>query len=95
MLELRQPSCTSIWDDLYLKVLCLSLNVLIFLVAKVGSCRIRKEGVRDLLLPAIAGPLPLLHAAAVVVVVVVDVDGVVGGEVLGHPDLPSSPSLCY
>ena len=86
-----------VWDNLlYLKVLCLSLNVLIFLVAKVGSCRIRKEGVRDLLLPAIAGPLPLLHAAAaVVVVVVVDVDGVVGGEVLGHPDLPSSPSLCY
>ena len=79
---------------MYLKILCLSLNVLLFLVSKVCSCRVGEEGVRDLLLPAIACPLPLLHAI-VVVVVVVDVDGMVGGEVLGHPDLPSSPSLCY
>ena len=77
---------------MYLKILCLSLNVLLFLVSKVCSCWVGEEGVRNLLLPAIACPLPLLHA---IVVVVVDVDGMVGGEVLGHPDLPSSPSLCY
>ena len=68
--------------------------MLILLVAKVSSCRIGEKGVWDLLLPAIACPLPLLHTV-VVVVVVVDVDGVVGGEVLSHPDLPSLPSLCY
>ena len=38
----------------------------------------------------------VLRLCLAVVVVVVDVDGVVGGEVLlGHPDLPTSPSLCY
>ena len=77
----------------YLKIFCLSLCMVVLLVSKVGSCRIGQQRVGDLLLPAVACPLPLFHA---VVVIVVDVDGVVGGEVLlGHPDLPTSPSLCY
>ena len=78
----------------YLKIFCLSLRMVVLLVSKIGSCGIGQQRVGDLLLPAVACPLPLFHA--VVVVVVVDVDGVVGGEVLlGHPDLPTSPSLCY
>ena len=78
----------------YLKIFCLSLRMVVLLVSKVGSCGIGQQRVGDLLLPAVACPLPLFHA--VVVVVVVDVDRVVGGEVLlGHPDLPTSPSLCY
>ena len=66
----------------YLKIFCLSLRMVVLLVSKVGSRRIGQQRVGDLLLPAVAYPLPLFHAVVVVVVVDVDggvaVDGVVG-----------------